>query len=66
VLASILPGLRQALDYAREGDVLIVWKLDRLGPSLPHLIESVAALEQRGVGFRSLTESIDTTTPGAG
>jgi DNA invertase Pin-like site-specific DNA recombinase len=64
VLASILPGLRQALDYAREGDVLIVWKLDRLGPSLPHLIESVAALEQRGVGFRSLTESIDTTTPG--
>jgi DNA invertase Pin-like site-specific DNA recombinase len=58
------PGLRQALDYAREGDVLIVWKLDRLGRSLPHLIETVAALEQRGVGFRSLTESIDTTTPG--
>jgi DNA invertase Pin-like site-specific DNA recombinase len=58
------PGLRQAFDYAREGDVLIVWKLDRLGRSLPHLIETVAALEQRGVGFRSLTESIDTTTSG--
>ena len=58
------PGLRQALDYARDGDVLIVWKLDRLGRSLPHLIETVAALEKRGVGFRSLTEAIDTTTPG--
>lgn len=58
------PGLRQALDYARDGDVLIVWKLDRLGRSLPHLIETVAALERRGVGFRSLTEAIDTTTPG--
>ena len=58
------PGLRQALDYARDGDVLIVWKLDRLGRSLPHLIETVAALKKRGVGFRSLTEAIDTTTPG--
>ena len=58
------PGLRQALDYVRDGDVLIVWKLDRLGRSLPHLIETVAALEKRGVGFRSLTEAIDTTTPG--
>jgi len=58
------PGLRQAFDYAREGDVLIVWKLDRLGRSLPHLIETVTALEKRGVGFRSLTEAIDTTTPG--
>src|SRR5271165_1050100 len=57
-------GLRQALDYVRDGDVLIVWKLDRLGRSLPHLIETVAALEKRGVGFRSLTEAIDTTTPG--
>ena len=58
------PGLRQALDYARDGDVLVVWKLDRLGRSLPHLLETVAGLERRGVGFRSLTEAIDTTTPG--
>ena len=58
------PGLRAALDYAREGDVLVAWKLDRLGRSLPHLIDTVAALEGRGVGFRSLTEAIDTTTPG--
>ena len=57
-------GLRAALDYAREGDVLATWKFDRLGRSLPHLIETVTALEQRGVGFRSLTEAIDTTTPG--
>jgi DNA invertase Pin-like site-specific DNA recombinase len=48
----------------RDGDVLIVWKLDRLGRSLPHLIETVMALEKRGVGFRSLTEAINTTTPG--
>src|SRR5271169_6744526 len=58
------PGLRKALDYARDGDVLIVWKLDRLGRSLPHLIEAVTALEKRRVGFRSITEAIDTTTPG--
>jgi DNA invertase Pin-like site-specific DNA recombinase len=58
------PDLQKALDYAREGDVLIVWKLDRLGRSLPHLIETVSALEKRAVGFRSLTEAIDTTTPG--
>jgi DNA invertase Pin-like site-specific DNA recombinase len=58
------PGLRAALDYAREGDVLVTWKLDRLGRSLPHLIEPVAGLARRGVGFRSLTEAIDTTTPG--
>ena len=58
------PGLQKALDYARDGDVLIVWKLDRLGRSLPHLIETVSALEKRAVGFRSLTEAIDTTTPG--
>lgn len=58
------PGLRAALEYAREGGVLVTWKLDRLGRSLPHLIETVAGLERRGVGFRSLTEAIDTTTPG--
>lgn len=56
------PGLGQALDYVRDGDVLVVWKLDRLGRSLPHLLETVAGLERRGVGFRSLTEAIDTTT----
>jgi DNA invertase Pin-like site-specific DNA recombinase len=58
------PGLQKALHYVRDGDVLIVWKLDWLGRSLPHLIETVSALEKRGVGFRSLTEAIDTTTPG--
>jgi DNA invertase Pin-like site-specific DNA recombinase len=58
------PGLQRALDYVRQGDVLVVWKLDRLGRSLAHLIEVVTALEQRGVGFRSITEAIDTTTPG--
>lgn len=57
------PGLREALDYLREGDCLVVWRLDRLGRSLRHLIETVTALDRRGVLFRSLTESIDTTTP---
>ena len=57
-------GLQAALDYVRDGDVLVSWKLDRLGRSLPHLIETVAALEKRGVGFHSITEAIDTTTPG--
>jgi len=57
-------GQRCVLEYARDGDVLIVWKLDRLGRSLPHLIETVTTLEKRGVGFRSITEAIDTTTPG--
>lgn len=58
------PGLAEALAYLREGDVLAVWRLDRLGRSLPHLIETIAALDARGVGFRSLTEAIDTTTSG--
>ncbi|MGH7079988.1 MAG: recombinase family protein [Acetobacteraceae bacterium] len=57
-------GLRAVLDYVRDSDVLIVWKLDRLGRSLPHLIETVTSLATRGVGFRSITEAIDTTTPG--
>ncbi len=56
------PQLEAALSYLREGDVLVVWRLDRLGRSLKHLITVVSDLEDRGVGFRSLTESIDTTT----
>jgi DNA invertase Pin-like site-specific DNA recombinase len=57
-------GLTEALVYVRPGDTLVVWKLDRLGRSLRHLIEVVTALHERGVGFRSLQESIDTTTSG--
>ena len=58
------PGLGDALTYARPGDTLVVWRLDRLGRSLRHLIETVTDLERRGVGFKSLTESIDTTSSG--
>jgi DNA invertase Pin-like site-specific DNA recombinase len=61
---SSRPGLDAALAYVRAGDTIAVWRLDRLGRSLPHLIETVSGLEARGVGFRSLTESIDTTTSG--
>src|SRR4051794_25367946 len=56
-------GLAEALAFARSGDTLVVWKLDRLGRSLPHLIATVKDLAPRGVGFRSVQESIDTTTP---
>jgi DNA invertase Pin-like site-specific DNA recombinase len=56
--------LAKALDQARRGDVLIVWRLDRLARSLRHLISISDALQQRGVGLKSLTEAIDTTTPG--
>src|SRR5215204_459927 len=58
------PILAELLAYIRTGDTLVVWRLDRLGRSLPHLIETVAALAARGIGFKSLTERIDTTTPG--
>lgn len=58
------PGLAQALAFVREGDVLVTWKLDRLARSLPHLIETVNRLEKTGAGLQSLTEAIDTTTPG--
>jgi DNA invertase Pin-like site-specific DNA recombinase len=58
------PALTAALAYIREGDVLVVWKLDRLGRSLAHLIDTVSDLEKRGIGLRSLTEVIDTTTSG--
>lgn len=57
------PGLKGCLDDVRVGDVLVVWKLDRLGRSLSHLIRIVEDLKQRGVAFRSLTEQMDTTTP---
>ena len=52
------------LDQLRPGDTVAVWQLDRLGRSLRHLIDTVQALEAGGVAFRSLTESIDTSTPG--
>jgi len=58
------PGLTEALQHCRPGDTLVVWKLDRLGRSLPHLVETVRDLVARGVGFRSLQENLDTTTSG--
>lgn len=58
------PGLTEALAYVPRGDTLIVWKLDRLGRSMAHLVDTVRGLETKGVGFRSLTEGVDTTTPG--
>ena len=57
-------GLDRALELLRTGDTLVVWRLDRLGRTLRHLIELVTELEGRGVGFRSITEAIDTTSPG--
>ena len=57
------PGLEQTFDMLREGDTLVVWRLDRLGRSLRDLIELAAELSQRKVGFKSLQESIDTTSP---
>jgi len=57
-------GLSAALDALKTGDVLVVWRLDRLGRSLTHLVGTINELAKRGVGFRSLTETIDTTTPG--
>lgn len=58
------PGLTDALAAAGEGDVLVVWKLDRLGRSLPHLVETINGLREREIGFRSLQEQIDTTSAG--
>lgn len=57
------PGLKACLAYFAEGDTLVVWKLDRLGRSLPHLLSIIADLNERGVAFRSLTEQMDTATP---
>jgi DNA invertase Pin-like site-specific DNA recombinase len=57
-------GLEEALEYVREGDTLVVWRLDRLGRSLKHLIETITELNNRKIGFRSIQENIDTTTSG--
>ena len=57
-------GLEEALSYVRGGDTLVVWRLDRLGRSLKDLIEKLTDLHHRKIGFKSLTENIDTTTPG--
>src|SRR5947209_10319726 len=55
-------GLDEALEYVREGDTLVVWRLDRLGRTLKHLIETITDLNKRNIGFKSITENIDTTT----
>lgn len=58
------PELQRALDFIRKGDTLVVWKLDRLARSLKQLIETIESMDQKGIGFLSLTESLDTTTSG--
>src|SRR5947207_12796454 len=58
------PQLARLLETIRENDVLVVWRLDRLGRNLPHLIETVQRLVDNKIGFRSLSESLDTTTSG--
>src|SRR2546427_3437291 len=57
-------GLEEALAYVRTGDTLVVWRLDRLGRSLKHLIETITKLNNRKIGFKRITENIDTTTSG--
>jgi len=58
------PGLEKALDYLREGDTLVVWKLDRLGRSIQHLIQTITDLQSKGIAFKSLQENMDTSTSG--
>lgn len=58
------PGLHSALSHLRKGDMLVVWRLDRLGRSLAHLIQTIKELSEKGIGFKSLQENIDTTTSG--
>ena len=58
------PQLKLLLDMMRAGDVLVVWKLDRLGRSMAHLVRTIDDLNKRGIGFRCLTQDIDTTTAG--
>ncbi|RZL18143.1 MAG: recombinase family protein, partial [Sphingomonas sp.] len=57
------PGLSEALNVARRGDTLVIWKLDRLGRSMKGLVELAADLATRGIELRSLTDGIDTATP---
>lgn len=57
------PELEQAVAHLRDSDTLVVWRLDRLGKSLNHLIETLTKLDERNIGFKSLSEDIDTTTP---
>ena len=59
------PGLAKALEMLREGDTLVVWKLDRLGRSVKQLVDLVGELQKQGVQFKSLTDAIDTGTPPA-
>ncbi|WP_454011359.1 recombinase family protein [Aquamicrobium terrae] len=61
---AIRPGLKKAFAALREGDTLVVWRLDRLGRSLGHLIQTIGQLEKQSVHFRSLTETIDTSSSG--
>jgi DNA invertase Pin-like site-specific DNA recombinase len=58
------PGLHEACSHLRAGDTLVVWRLDRLGCSLKHLIKTITALQEQGIGFKSLQEQIDTTSSG--
>jgi DNA invertase Pin-like site-specific DNA recombinase len=61
--AKARPGLDEALTFLRPGDVLVVWKLDRLGRRTVKLIQLIEELKERGIGFKSLSNAIDTTTP---
>lgn len=56
-------GLQEAMSFARDGDCIVVWKLDRLSRSLRHLIDTVNQLKERGIGLRVITQNLDTTTP---
>ena len=62
--SSNRPELEKAMNYLRKGDTLVVWRLDRLGRSMKHLIDLITQLEEKEIGFRSLTEAMDTTTSG--